>query len=162
MEIFIIKKLATQADMKQNINVLLIVFFIFCSCNYNNEVEENIEVLKSNKSDTILNNSTYQTKLFLSNDALIKKAIKNEINNPIIVKYDTNINLNKFEYATKRVQLKEDTAYIKFDIGLNNYKNDTVVPYYWQYDFYIKYQNNNADWDTAFVTQDIIYVKISH
>jgi hypothetical protein len=157
-----VKKLVTQVDMNQNINVFLIVFFMFCSCNYNNEVEKNIEVIKSNKSDTILNNSTYRTKLFLSNNDLIKKAIKNKIKNPIIVKYDTSINPNKFGYATKKVQLKEDTAYIKFDIGLNNYKKDTVVPYYWQYDFYIKYQNKNVDWDTAFVTQDIIYVKILH
>lgn len=148
-----------------------IVLFIFFSCSSRKEhshIERDdivndlyIEILNSNKDDTIINDQTYETTIFLNDSSLFSIAKQNGIDNYLSFTFDVDTNPNKYSNTKNKYKavLLGDTGVVKFHVFIPELKKGKIVPYYWQFEAVIKYKNPKSAFDVAYAQEGRIYVK---
>lgn len=112
-------------------------------------------------SDTVLNDSFYEAKIYFANDSLIRIAKKNNIENILDVKFEIGVDgdLIFIPVVTKPATISGDTAYVKFEINIDDLEPGQTIEYYWNYHMAVDYIPNNITRDTVFAEMVRVFVK---
>ncbi|WP_109831276.1 hypothetical protein [Reichenbachiella versicolor] len=114
----------------------------------------------SNKFDTIRNNSVYRTKIFLSDNKLLKQARELGITNPVSVRFVTGMAEERlFAIPNQAAVVESDTAFVTFSIKIDTLGVGDIVEYYWQCHYAIDYDLSGSGVDTTFIVNKMLLVK---
>jgi hypothetical protein len=138
---------------------VIFCFLLSCSSPEKRQVEEDtytepqINIIVQSPYDTIENGKIYTAKVYLNNDSLYSLAMKNNIENYLMVKYEPTVDTTKFSLASHATKLVGDTAYISFAVhdDPSHFNNFGLNSRIWQVDFNINYLNDSYNPDTTFI-----------